>query len=143
MNKDGTIIIIEDDTDDQFIFKEIIKVLNYKNPVRFFPDGEKALTFLEMTDDIPFLILSDLDLAQKLSGLELRRRIQVNSRLSIRCVPYLLFTSVYTQKNLIDVYAQTVQGFFKKPSDFSELKNTLQVIIEYWKKCEAPAHCNA
>ena len=33
MNKNGAIIIVEDDTDDQEMFSEVFKELNYKNEI--------------------------------------------------------------------------------------------------------------
>lgn len=35
MNKNGAIIIIEDDEDDQEMFGEVFKELNYKNEIIF------------------------------------------------------------------------------------------------------------
>lgn len=137
MNKNGAIIILEDDSDDQFVIAEILKTLGYENEVLFFSDGEEAMRFLNYTDETPFLILSDIELP-KLSGFELRKMVQTNARLNVRCVPYLFFTSGGNQQSIIDPYSQSVQGFFNKPSDFGELRNTLITIIEYWKKCTAP-----
>ncbi|WP_293891286.1 hypothetical protein [Flavobacterium sp.] len=46
MNKQGAIIIVEDDKDDQEIFGEVFKDLNYTNEIIFFNDGQEALTYL-------------------------------------------------------------------------------------------------
>ncbi|HYJ63498.1 MAG TPA: hypothetical protein VEV62_07130 [Parafilimonas sp.] len=42
MYKDGPVIIIEDDPDDQFLFKDAFKELNYSNEIIFFSDVAKA-----------------------------------------------------------------------------------------------------
>ena len=47
MNKNGDIIVIEDDPDDQELFEEIFKKLGVTNSVRFFSNGESALEYLE------------------------------------------------------------------------------------------------
>ncbi|MEO8762508.1 MAG: response regulator, partial [Bacteroidia bacterium] len=62
MNKNGPVIIIEDDEDDQLMINEIFQTLGYVNIVVFFKDGIKALEYLNQTDVIPFLILSDINM---------------------------------------------------------------------------------
>ena len=47
MNRDGEIIVIEDDPEDQELFGEILQSLKIKNKVLFFSDGEKALAHLQ------------------------------------------------------------------------------------------------
>lgn len=137
MNKTGPIVVIEDDSDDQEILKEIFDNLNYKNPIIYFSDGEDALKYLTETSIKPFLILSDINMP-KLSGFELREKIYVNESLNLKCIPYLFFTTTSTQKSVIDAYSQSVQGFFVKPNDFARLQNTIKKIVEYWQECEAP-----
>ena len=44
MNKNGAIVIVEDDIDDQEMFGEVFKKLNYKNEIVFFNDGQEALS---------------------------------------------------------------------------------------------------
>jgi DNA-binding NtrC family response regulator len=138
VNKNGAIVIIEDDSDDKFVITEILKILGYRNKVLFFSTAEKALEYLIDSDTHPFLILSDID-RPKVNGLELRIKMQTNVRLSEKCVPYLFFTSSANKKSVIDAYRASVQGFFIKSPDFGELRNTLKVIIEYWKQCKAPS----
>jgi len=62
MNKDGTIIIIEDDTDDQFILEQVFSELAYPNEIIYFPDGQSALDYLLGDIPPPFIILSDINL---------------------------------------------------------------------------------
>jgi len=138
MNKDGPIIIIEDDVDDQEILKEVFKKLNYtKNELIFFADGQEALEFLNQPKIIPFLILSDINMP-KLTGFELRNKLKTDAELAIKCIPYLFFSTALNQKSVIDAYSMSVQGFFVKENSFSGLEKTITVIMEYWKRCAAP-----
>jgi CheY-like chemotaxis protein len=45
MNKKGAIIIVEDDKDDQELFDEVFKELNYKMEVIFMTDGRSTQLF--------------------------------------------------------------------------------------------------
>lgn len=137
MNKNGPIIIIEDDPDDQEILEEVFKKLNYVNELKFFFDGEEALTFIKSSNVIPFLILSDINMP-KLSGLELKRKIHTDEELQIRCIPYLFFTTSADKKSVIDAYGMSAQGFFIKENNEKDLEKTISTIIEYWKRCHSP-----
>jgi CheY-like chemotaxis protein len=141
MNKNGPVIIIEDDVDDQLILKEIFEKLDYPNEVIFFADGHTALNYLNQPDILPFLILSDINMP-KLSGFELRTKLKTDANLAVKCIPYLFFSTALNQKAVIDAYSMSVQGFFVKPMSMAELEKTISVIIEYWKRCAAPNNFN-
>lgn len=137
MNKTGPIVIIEDDHDDKVFLQEVFQKLKYQNELIFFYDGEDALEYLNKTDIMPFLILSDVNLP-KVSGFDLRKRIHTNAKLHIKCIPYLFFTTAATQQSVIDAYSLSVQGFFTKQNSLDELEKTIFSIMEYWKRCSAP-----
>ncbi|MGZ5135729.1 MAG: response regulator [Flavitalea sp.] len=137
MNRNGPVVIIEDDADDQEILLEVFQKLNYENEIIFFLDSEEALKYLNRTDITPFLILSDINMP-KLDGFTLRNKIYTDAQLQLKCIPYLFFTTASSQKAVIDAYSMSVQGFFIKNNKMAELEKTIQVIMEYWKRCVAP-----
>lgn len=137
MNKNGAIIIVEDDKDDQEIFSDVFKELNYKNEIIFFDDGQEALAYLIENTAEPFIVFSDINMP-KLNGIELRKQIHENEDIRLRTIPYLFFTTSAAQEDVVDAYSKSIQGFFVKPSDFQELKRLVKTIIEYWKECISP-----
>jgi CheY-like chemotaxis protein len=137
VNKNGPVIIIEDDADDRWLLTEIFQKLNYQNKILFFFDGQEALDYLEKSDQPPFLILSDINMP-KLNGFALREKLRTDSRLSNKCIPYLFFSTAADQKTVIDAYSQSVQGFFVKRNSMAELESTISAIMEYWRRCAAP-----
>ncbi len=137
MNKNGPIIIIEDDIDDQEILLEVFHKLNHSNEIVFFTEGEEALAYLNRTDISPFLILSDINMP-KLNGFELREKIRTDALLEAKCIPYLFFSTASNQKSVVDAYSMSAQGFFVKQNSMAELEKTISVIMEYWKRCMAP-----
>jgi CheY-like chemotaxis protein len=138
MNKDGPVVVIEDDEDDQLFLTEIFTKLNYNNKVIFFKDGNDALAYLNKSDITPFLILSDINMP-KINGFELRSKIHTNELLHVKCIPYLFFTTSANKQSVIDAYAMSVQGFFIKPTGMDKLESTIKTIMEYWKQCIAPS----
>jgi len=137
MNKNGPVIIIEDDADDQFLFKDAFKELNYSNEIIFFSDGQTALDFLTNGNRNPFLILSDINLP-KLSGIELRKKLRMDADLHLKCTPYLFFTTAANHKAVVEAYSTSVQGFFTKPDTYEEIREQIKIIMDYWKHCSAP-----
>ena len=137
MNKQGPIIIIEDDVDDQLLLHEVFKELNYTNEIIFFGEAEKALDFLTNGNKNPFLILSDINLP-KLNVIELRNKLKMDADINLKCIPYLFFTTAGNHKAVIEAYSTSVQGFFTKPNTYVELRDQIKVIMEYWMHCSAP-----
>ena len=137
MNKNGPVIVIEDDEDDREILDAIFKELNYENEVVFFQDGLKALAYLHDESVNPFLILSDINMPQ-LNGFELRDKIRNDEALNLKCIPYLFFTTAAEQPTVITAYSKSVQGFFIKPGNYNDIKDIVKAMMDYWKKCQAP-----
>ncbi|MCF2443305.1 response regulator [Dyadobacter sp. CY345] len=137
MNKNGNIIVIEDDEDDQYIMEQAFESLGYGNKRKYFTDGISALNYLRATDDLPFLILSDINMPV-LNGFELREKVFNDAELALKCIPYLFFSTALNQRVVIDAYSSSAQGFFVKQNSFGDLVDSLRVIMEYWKKCAAP-----
>ena len=103
----------------------------------FFFDGQEALDYINKSEILPFLILSDINMP-KLNGFELRNKLKTDAELNIKCIPYLFFSTALNQKAVIEAYSMSVQGFFVKQNTLSELEKTISVIMEYWKRCAAP-----
>ncbi len=137
MNKNGPIIIVEDDKDDQEMFSDVFKELNYKNEIVFLNDGQEALTYLTLNVIEPFIVFSDINMP-KLNGIELRKQIHENEDMRLKTIPYLFFTTSAEQEAVVDAYSKSIQGFFIKPLSFQDLKSMLKVIIEYWQQCVSP-----
>jgi len=137
MNKTGPIIIIEDDMDDQNILKTVFEDLAVANKIVFFENGNDAYEYLIETKDQPFIILSDIDM-HKLNGFELKEKVRNNEQLSLKCIPYIFFTTAAEQEMVIDAYSKSIQGFFVKPPDYDKMRRVIYSIIEYWKECHPP-----
>ncbi len=101
MNKNGAIIIVKDDIDDQELFKEVFKELNYKNEIVFLNDGHAALAYLTAKTTEPFIVFSDIDMP-KLNGMELRKKIHENEDIRLKTIPYLFFTTSAEQEAVVD-----------------------------------------
>lgn len=137
MHKNGPIIIIEDDADDQELLKEIFKELHISNILRFFDSCLHAFDYLVTTVEKPFLIISDINLPA-MTGMELCKMILENKSVKMKSIPFVFLTTTSDQNVIIQAYKMFVQGFFVKPSSIKELKEMIRMIVDYWKICRQP-----
>jgi CheY-like chemotaxis protein len=138
MNKNGPVLIVDDDDDDRELLGEVFTKLNYENEIILLSDGQQAYDYLEETSEIPFLILSDIHMP-KLSGPELRDKIEHNDKLRLMYIPFIYFTTATTKKAIAEAYAVSADGFFLKPNTYKELEISIQKIVGYWYDCQSPA----
>ena len=131
------IVIIDDDTDDHFIFEEVCQKFKLGNELKFFTSATAALQYLRTTTDEPFIIFCDINMPQ-INGLELRGIIDKDERLRRKSIPFIFLTTAASRKQVNEAYDLTVQGLFIKESNFDDTEKVLRLIIEYWQKCRHP-----
>jgi CheY-like chemotaxis protein len=134
----GPIIVVDDDDDDHYIIRRVCEKL-VDTPVLFFTDGEKALSYLRVTQERPFIILCDVNMPV-MNGLELKQCINRDEDLKRKQIPFIFFSTSAMASIVKDAFDMGVQGFFIKAQSLDEMEKTLGVIFNYWAKCE---HLNA
>lgn len=138
MPKNGPIIIIEGDFDDQEILREIFLELKIPNLLKFFNSCLTAFDYLLTTIEKPFLIISDINLPA-MTGLEFCKKIMDNELLRKKKIPFVFLTTTSDHKVIASAYDMFIQGFFVKPSSIKELKDMIGKMIDYWKVCKHPS----
>ncbi|CAA9194443.1 hypothetical protein FLA105534_00145 [Flavobacterium bizetiae] len=133
----GEIIVIEDDQDDRDFLMDIFESLNYPNKIVFFEDPTKVLDYLSDEKVKPFIIISDINMP-KLSGFELRNMVLKDKIISEKCLPYIFLSTSQDPENIKQAYGLSVQGYFKKQEIFSEYKEMINKIIQYWQVSLTP-----
>ena len=133
----GPIIYIEDDVDDQMIFKEVVESFGFINQLLFFANGQSFLDYIYQTKTQPLLIVCDINMPI-MNGFELRKSIMEDERLKRKSIPFIFYTTSVNSKEIDLAYELTVQGYFKKPSAVDDIKATLRMIIDYWCVCKHP-----
>lgn len=69
-----TVVVVEDDNEVRRVTADLIST--YGQPVQAFPDAEQALAWLEANAPVAGVILTDVNLNGKLSGVDLRGQVQ-------------------------------------------------------------------
>jgi CheY-like chemotaxis protein len=131
------IMIVEDDQDDCDLIAAALQEIGVSRELRCFSNGEEALKFLQSTAEIMFLILSDINMP-KMNGLELKKRINEDEELKKKSIPFIFLTTSVAERSVNQAYEMLVQGYFKKPDTFEEMKTLLSLNVQYWARCEHP-----
>lgn len=137
MPKSGPIVLVDDDTDDQEILQEVLKSLGVPNNVIVCKNGQEAEAYLRTTSDKPFLILCDINMPI-INGLELRATIEADPFLKGKSIPFIFLSTTGNPAAVRKAYDLTVQGFFQKRNSYDELRDSLKMILEYWRTCLHP-----
>ncbi len=135
--KNGTIILVDDDRDDQELLMNVFESLGIPNEVLIFENGHEALLFLKQTPSQPFIIICDVNMPI-MNGLELRRQINSNEFLRRKSIPFIFLSTSGDINAVIEAYELDVQGFFVKERYFEGIQEQIKQIVEYWKKCKHP-----
>ncbi|HMK04738.1 MAG TPA: response regulator [Ferruginibacter sp.] len=132
MNKDGKIVLIEDDQDDLDLLQNIFSDLQLPNEILTFKNGLDAYTYLAGTHEIPFIIFSDINMPV-MNGFELRKKMQAFSRASLMTVPFIFITTGDPEEPLLKEFLPFTQGIYSKPENMEEYRKLIKEIIDSWK----------
>ena len=142
MNK-RTILLVEDNSNDEFLTLRALKKHNVVNDVVVAHDGAEALDYLfaEGThagrdrNDLPVLVLLDLKLP-KVDGLEVLRRVRSDER--TRLLPVVILTSSNEERDVINGYKLGTNSYVQKPVDFSAFAEAVGQLGVYWMILNEP-----
>jgi two-component system, response regulator len=135
--RDKTILLVEDNPDDELLTLRALKKNNVFNKVVVARDGAEALDYLfgegayegRDVSDIPQVVLLDLKLP-KVDGLEVLRRLRADER--TRLLPVVILTSSREQQDLLDGYGYGANSYVRKPVDFAQFSRAVEQLELYW-----------
>ena len=134
---DRTIMLVEDNSDDEALTLRALKRNNIHNEVVIARDGVEALDYLFGTGahaerdlaSMPHLILLDLKLP-KIDGLQVLQRLRADER--TRLLPVVILTSSKEQQDLIEGYSLGANSYVRKPVDFGQFIEAVRQLGLYW-----------
>jgi len=137
---DKTILLVEDNPDDEALTLRALKRNNILNDVTVVHDGQEALDFFfadgAATRPTPTVVLLDLKLP-KVDGLEVLRRIRADER--TRLQPVVILTSSKEEQDLIEGYRIGANSYIRKPVDFTQFSEAIAALGLYWLVLNEPA----
>lgn len=140
-----TILLIQDDVDDEELIKRALKKGNIPHEIIVMNDPVEALDYLfgigmysrrDLTI-MPKVIWLGLKLP-KLNGLEVLRRLRENPHTKL--VPVIILATSNEQEEVLQSYCLGANSYVRKPVEFSEFASSVQQLAAYWLKVnEAPS----
>ena len=131
------IYLIEDDQDDQYMFKMILAELSYDLDVVCFENGLEAYEYLTkaaFSEDSekknqPDIILLDLNLPvwdgkKTLSVLKKDLRFQA--------IPIIIYTTSKSEHDIAECYSLGANSFISKAAEYDLLQIQIKTICRYW-----------
>ncbi len=131
MDKNGPIVLIDDDDDDLHLFIEIFADMNLRNEVHLFKNTSSLISFLQRPEINPFMIISDIHMPG-MNGFQLRDHLRKDPLINKKRIPYLYFSTATGMKPDAEELRDEFQGIFRKPGKRSEWRNVLDAIVRYW-----------
>ena len=124
------ILHVDDDLDDQFMFRYTINKIDPSFIIRDARDGQKAvelLTQAALHGDLPNLIIVDMNMP-KLTGIETFKLIRMDADLS--AIPMVLFTTSLTSEAK-DYCQQENIPAFEKPGNLQQFSDCVRNILDF------------
>ncbi len=140
---DKTILLVEDNPDDEALTLRALKKNNFLNPVAVARDGAEALDYLFCTgayagrdaSQKPALILLDLKLP-KIDGLEVLKRLRADERTLL--LPVVILTSSNEEQDIISGSRLGANSYIRKPVDFMQFTEAVKQLGLYWLVLNEP-----
>jgi CheY-like chemotaxis protein len=123
-----TILMVDDDTDDQSFVKMAVQKYSDEIKINFANNGMLAIDFLNENPN-PNLIILDLNMPQK-NGKEVLNYIKTND--TLKQIPVLIYTTTNSPEEINKVYRLGANSFLTKPRDFKDITSAISLICSYW-----------
>ena len=139
----STILLVEDNPDDEMLALRAFKKNNITNEVNVARDGVEALDFMFGRGtyegrDVPHqrsLILLDLKLP-KMDGLEVLKALRANEHTKL--IPVVVMTTSKEEDDLVRSYSLGANSYIRKPVDFNQFIDAVRQVGLYWLVLNEP-----
>ncbi len=137
MMDDMTILLVEDNADDELLALRALKKIDVPNRVVVARDGEEALDYIFRRGRyseleyacLPKVVFLDLKLP-KLDGIQVLKSIRSNEQ--TRHLPVVLLTSSDESDDMVNGYSSGANSYINKPVDFDDFVNRISLLGQYW-----------
>jgi DNA-binding response OmpR family regulator len=145
MKINKSILLVEDNRQDEKLILRALSKVNLANQVDVVRDGQQALDYMfregefagRPGTDLPTVVLLDIGLP-RVSGLVVLERLRADVRTSLQ--PVVILTSSDEERDRLKSYENGANSFVRKPLDFAEFAETVARLGIYWLAVNKPPH---
>jgi CheY-like chemotaxis protein len=143
MTGSRTILLVEDNPQDEKLVLRSLRKVNLANQVQVARDGQQALDYLfcegefagRSTEDLPTVVLLDINLP-RVNGLEVLERLRADAR--TRFLPVVILTSSDEDQDRLQSYRHLANSYVRKPLEFAEFAEAVARLGVYWLAMNIP-----
>ena len=92
-------------------------------------NGEEALQKLQYKDNLPDIILLDLNMP-KINGVDFLKILKSDENL--KYIPIIIVTTSSNQRDLLECYKIGIAGYVSKPLKYEEYVSKIDKLLAYW-----------
>jgi CheY-like chemotaxis protein len=137
MMEPRTILLVEDNPDDEELTRRALKEANIANEIIVARSGTEALDFLFGTgahagrdlSRVPQLILLDIKLP-RLNGFQVLGRLRTDPR--TRLIPVVILTGSSEEEDVLASYQLGANSYVRKPVEFGRFTEVIKQVGLYW-----------
>lgn len=133
MAKPLSILLVEDDFFEILRFNNTVSVLNINCHIKEAYNGAEALKILESSNELPHLILLDINMPV-LNGKELLKILKSN--ILYKNIPTVMFTTSQKTNDLKECYNLGINGYMLKPSNYDEYLSKISSTLNFFSEVE-------
>jgi len=135
-NHPNNILLIEENKDDEVLFRQAVMEFPEKLNVFACHNGEEAINFFRSLEDTstfffpkPDLIFLDLTLTN-ISGFDVLKEIK--RRPNLQNTPVVIFSRNSSYEDMLKSYCLHASGFINKSFSYNEVKEQIHKTLTYW-----------
>ena len=140
---DATIMVVEDDVNDQFLVERAFRKIGVTDPIQVVGDGAEAIAYMmgegKYSDRekfaYPTFIITDLKMPRA-DGFAVLEFLKGNPEWAV--IPTIVLSASSDLDDIKKSYMLGASSYHIKPHSSEELQKQLEVINAYWKTCQVP-----
>ncbi|NRB60292.1 MAG: response regulator [Winogradskyella sp.] len=123
------VLLIEDDMIEVMKLNRAKNSLNLNHNIIEANNGEEALNILEDRDNLPDIILLDLNMP-KISGIEFLKILKAHD--TLKYLPTIVLTTSSNERDLLECYKIGIAGYVLKPLKYEDYVSKIEKLLAYW-----------
>jgi len=139
----ATVLIVEDDPNDQFLIQHAFREIGVTDPVHYVGDGAEAIAYMlgegKYADRekyaYPTFIITDLKMPGT-DGFAVLEFLKSNPEWKV--IPTIVLSASSDLDDIKKSYMLGASSYHIKPNTAEELRQQLAVINAYWMTCQVP-----
>ena len=127
--KDGTIVVIDDNSNDQVMIKRVLeKKMGFKDIIML-NNGLEAIEYFSESPKIPKLIFLDINMP-KLNGLDVLQKLREYEE--FKFMPIIMLTTSNESSDIKESYKRGANSYLCKPVGFNKYSDMIMTASDYW-----------